>query len=295
MNKYFKFIIFSLICFLNVHCISSPERIENRLNIIVSILPQVEFVEAVAGDYAKVSVMIPSGASPAVYEPTPKQLKLISTSDIYFKVGELPFERTHVKKFRKLNHKLILINTSSEVKYIESDHSHGDEDAYDNDDHFVDPHIWMDPILVIKQVIQIRDALIQFDPKHKKIYQKNAKIYISKLEKINKEINILFRSKKEREILVYHPFLAYFGQRYGITQYAIEVDGKQPSLKQLNEMIKEFKQKKINSIFVQRQFSSRLPEVFAKELKIKVVSVDPLDQNYAENILGIAKKISENL
>ncbi|HDI72733.1 MAG TPA: zinc ABC transporter substrate-binding protein, partial [Candidatus Altiarchaeales archaeon] len=79
-------LLFIAIC-LTVGCITEKPVDNERLGVVVTILPQADFVEKVGGDRVRVTVMVPPGASPHTYEPTPDQLMEISKARIYFKVG----------------------------------------------------------------------------------------------------------------------------------------------------------------------------------------------------------------
>ena len=51
---------------------------EEPIIVAVSVVPQAEFVEKVGGDRVKTVVIVPSGADPHTYEPSPKEVKEIS-------------------------------------------------------------------------------------------------------------------------------------------------------------------------------------------------------------------------
>ena len=70
---------------------AQPANAQEKLSVFVSIAPQKYFVERVAGELVDVHVMVPSGASPATYEPTPKQMAELSRAKVYFRIG-VPFE-----------------------------------------------------------------------------------------------------------------------------------------------------------------------------------------------------------
>ncbi|HSH53330.1 MAG TPA: zinc ABC transporter substrate-binding protein, partial [Bacteroidales bacterium] len=71
----------------------TPQPKNNKPTITVSILPQKYFIEKIAGDHFTVNVMIPPGASPVTYEPTPKQMQELTISDVYFRIGHIEFEK----------------------------------------------------------------------------------------------------------------------------------------------------------------------------------------------------------
>ena len=80
------------------------------LKVFVSILPQKYFVEKIGGDSVEVAVMVQPGASPATYEPKPKQMVALAKSDIYFAIG-VPFEKTWLPKIVAANPKMHIVYT----------------------------------------------------------------------------------------------------------------------------------------------------------------------------------------
>ncbi|PKP54638.1 MAG: zinc ABC transporter substrate-binding protein, partial [Candidatus Altiarchaeales archaeon HGW-Altiarchaeales-3] len=108
MKKVIIFLIFVLILSLSIiilsGCIENPQKEDNRLGIVVTILPQSEFAEKIGGDKVIVTVMVPPGASPHTYEPTPSQLMVVSNAKMYAKVGSgIEFERVWFDKIRETN------------------------------------------------------------------------------------------------------------------------------------------------------------------------------------------------
>ena len=80
---------------------------EEKIGVVVSILPQAEFVEKIGGDKVKVTVMIPPGASPHTYEPKPSQLVELSKAKMYAKVGSgIEFELSWMDKIISMNQHL---------------------------------------------------------------------------------------------------------------------------------------------------------------------------------------------
>ncbi|MGD9350755.1 MAG: zinc ABC transporter substrate-binding protein, partial [Desulfobacterales bacterium] len=65
--------------------------------VFVSINPQKFFVQQIGGNRVSVQVMVPAGASPATYEPKPRQMVDLSKTSIYFAIG-VPFENVWLKK-----------------------------------------------------------------------------------------------------------------------------------------------------------------------------------------------------
>lgn len=259
---------------------------ENKINVMVSILPQVDFVQRIGGDKVMVSEMIPPGFSPATYDPSPEQLKKLQLADIYFRIGHIAFEKSQMKKLENLNSKMTVIDTSKSITLLElATHSH-EEDEHKEDEYEAgdDPHIWLSPKLVKIQAKHIYESLVKFKPTEKEYFLANYNKFIKDLNKLDVKLKNTFTSIKGKTILVFHPAFGYLANEYGFTQEAIEIEGKDPSPEHLKEIIDEAKADKINVIFVQKQFSTKNAEAIAKEIKGVVIQIDPLTKNYFDNL-----------
>lgn len=99
---------------------------EGKPIIVVSILPQDYFVSRIAGDLFNINVMIPPGASPATYEPTPSQLTSLSKADLYLKMGYTGFEMAWMDKLSSSNKQMTIVNLSEGVDLITEATMHDD-------------------------------------------------------------------------------------------------------------------------------------------------------------------------
>ncbi len=267
-------LIFSIGIFIYANSRDAINNADNKINIMVSILPQIDFVENIGKDKVSVSTMIPPGFSPAAYEPNIEQLKKLSAADLYIKIGHIPFEKTQMKRLEDLNSKMIVVDSSKGIEIYEND-----------------PHIWLSPRLVKIQVENICDALVKIDPENKDFYEKNKNEYLAKLDDLDIELQNAFFEMQGKKILVFHPAFGYLARDYGFEQIAIEIEGKEPSAENLAKIIDIAKKENIKTIFVQKQFSQKSAETIAMQIDGNVVSLDPLAENYVENLRRIGREI----
>jgi len=311
MKKYI--IIAVLILFIAVGIcqptiIAQNPQNNNKLEIVVSILPQKVFVEAVGGNFVNAKELIPPGGSPATYEPKPGDLVNIEKADIYFKIGHIPFEKSHAGKFADLNPNMKIVDTSKSVKlrYFGQGEEHKHEHEENGKDSTkkkeeeeqlkrVDPHIWLSPIQVIKQVDIIWETLSQEDPQNTDNYQRNAEKFKKQLEDLHIELNKKFRALKTDKLMVFHPAWGYFADEYHLKQIAIEQDGKEPTAKQLQDIIDLAKKENIKVIFVQAQFNKEIAQSIAEQIRATVIPIDPLSEDYLNNLKNVATQIAESL
>ena len=96
---------------------------------------------------------------------------------------------------------------------------------------------------------------------------------------------------QKNHFLVFHPAFSYFAQAYGLEQWAIEAGGKEPSGRQLAEIIKRIKEKQVNWIIIEKQFNQSSARTIAKSVDAELILLDPLAEDYLQNMKYITQKI----
>jgi zinc transport system substrate-binding protein len=275
------------------------------LKVFVSILPQKYFVEKIGGDFVEVAVMVQPGASPATYEPKPKQMVALAKSDIYFAIG-VPFEKTWLPKIVATNSRMHLVHTQAGIEKMamkahharqgESKHQYGETEPGSDHQTGKDPHVWLSPPLVMQQARNILNGLETLDPSRRAFYQANYKSFIVELVDLDLELKRLFETTADHaEFMVFHPSWGYFAHAYGLEQVPIEIEGKEPKPAELKYLIEHGKKIGIEVIFVQPQFSWQAAQTIAQATTAQIVVVDPLATDWAENLRQVAVKLSAAL
>ncbi len=248
-----------------------------QINTVVSIAPLKLFVDKIGEDRVESSIMVQAGASPHSYEPKASQMKAISNADIYFAIG-VEFEKVWLDKFKNQNRNLIISDTSKGIEKIDSK----------------DPHIWTSPINVKQIAKNIYHTLSTFDKNSSSFYKKNLDNYLKELDKLDSNIRETLKdTPKGSNFMVFHPAWGYFAKEYNLTELPVEIEGKEPKMRELIKLIKEAKKNRIQAIFTQPEFSDKSAKIIAKSLHIKVIKTSPLAQNWSENLQKLAKAIAD--
>jgi len=281
------------------------------MEVTVSIVPQKYFVEKIAKDKVDVNLMVKPGFSPATYEPKVSQMKKLTKSDIYFSIG-VPFEKVWLKKFENANENMEIIDTTKGIKKLAmAKHTHGekehgheehghedhghDDNKKDKHEHTgLDPHVWLDPVLVKTQAKNILDALIKHDSKNSEFYTNNYNTFVKELDELNHEIHEILEPYEHKEFMVFHPSWGYFAKRYHLEQLSIEVEGKEPKPNELVEIINDAKKHNIKIVFVAPQFSQNSAKTISKSLNGTVAVINPLSENWDKELLKTAKEIANS-
>jgi len=269
-----------------------------RIGVVVTILPQVEFVEKVGGDKVHVILMVEPGQSPHTYAPKPSQMAEVADADIYAKVGSgVEFELVWMDKIVDQNKGIMVVDCSRGVELHElagEDYQEGGGEGAEGHDHgAMDPHIWMSPLNAVIMVRNICDGLVDRDPGNAGYYEANRDAYIEELTQLDEEIREGFFGVTNRKFMVYHPAFGYFAREYGLTMLPIEEEGKDPTPAGLAHLTDQARENNIKVVFAEPQFDPRSAEVIADAIGGRVVLIDPLAKDYVTNLRMLLHEMAQ--
>jgi len=277
-----------LIILLLVGCSRSAQS--DKILIAVSIPPQAWFVSQVADDKADVLILVPPGQNPHNYEPTPKQIKSLSKASAWVLSGT-EFEISLRPKIQKLFPDLLIIDGTEgvEFRYLtesDPDHAHDTNSSLE-----IDRHTWLGYEPAILMSMKIASSLVILDNKNSDYYFKRMDDLIKKIGNVYSRLRVTLAPLEGKSVFVYHPSFGYFLDDFGIIQEAVEIEGKEPTARQLNELMEKIKEEKPAAIFVQKQFPANAAKTIADTVGAKVIELDPLAQNWLENIMHMGQEL----
>jgi zinc transport system substrate-binding protein len=141
--------------------------------------------------------------------------------------------------------------------------------------------------------VAIRDALTRLDPDGAAVYAANQAAFDAELAALDRELAALLAPLGRRSFLVYHPAWGYFADAYGLEQVPIEHEGKAPGARRLASLIEQARAADTRVIFVQPQFDKRAAERVATAIGGRVETVNPLAEDYADNLRRVARLIAD--
>ncbi|MBD3332625.1 ABC transporter substrate-binding protein [candidate division GN15 bacterium] len=260
-----------------------------ELNIWVSIQPQQWFAEQLLAGRGAVHVLLEPGESPATYDPSPKRLALLSGADLFFSVG-VPFEQTLLSKLRDMHPELEIVDSRMGVS-LRSMNDHGHDHGHTHGS--VDPHFWLDPNAAAVMADNMAQALCHLDSTGCEGYRARLGQIKDSLATIDSTVQAMLSQFKGRRVYVYHAAFGYWCDAYGLEQVPIEVGGKQPGPRKVAELITSAREDGVRVIFVQPQFSMESAETIANELGGTVTAIDPLADDYPENLIRMAQAVRQ--
>jgi len=290
------------------------------LKVFVTLAPQKEIVERLGGDRVEVMVLVPSGADPHTFEPSPGQMKALADSSLFFPIG-IPFEKKLMARIGSLNPQLKIVpmdqglpkrfftghgHGKEEAGWGEKGHGHGKAEGHSHDaaasghephchkEGEPDPHVWLSPPLVLAMARTTVLALMAADPEDRAGYEARYKQFLSDVAALDLEIVRIFQeAKPPRVFYVFHPSWGYFADAYGLEQVAVESEGKEAKPVHLKEIIASARRAGVKTLFVQPQFSTRSAEMVAKEIGAHLEVIDPLAEKWMDNLRQVSRRLRE--
>jgi len=174
--------------------------------------------------------------------------------------------------------------------HADDDNGHADED-HGHDHGGPDPHYWMAPSVAIIMAQNIHDFLIELNPASEAKYDANLAAVNRKISEVDSLVRLAMGHDPQSTVMIFHPALAYMGRDYGFGQVSFEDEGKSPSPARMKELIDLARDKEIKSIFIQAEYDVRNAESLSRETGAKLVIINPMNRNWPEAVIEVARAI----
>ena len=272
------------LCSFTLTAVGSEAR---RLKVLTSFLPVYCFTVNVAGDNADVENLLAFNIEPHDYQLSRRDLQKLTEADLLI-VNGLGLEQWLQKAFevslKSHPKRLVEVSAGLERELIYSSRnvrSSKNNTGFPEPGHsgYPNPHIWLDPRLVMHAVTNIVRALSQQDPLHADGYAANGAAYIRKLEKLDADLAKELRVAEGAAIVTYHDGFAYFARRYRIKVTGViePVPEVVPSLKYLAGLYQAMRVDRVQAVFTEAQSAPRLARQVGSDLNLPVASLNTLE------------------
>ncbi|HYT44714.1 MAG TPA: zinc ABC transporter substrate-binding protein [Methylomirabilota bacterium] len=261
---------------------ASEKSIQTKISVVASFFPIYEFVKAVGGNRIDLSVLIPIGTEPHNFDPTIQEIQKANSANLLVYNGA-SMEEPWIHNLAPQDE----VDTSKGVNLLANP---SDPDIKGPND----PHIWLDPVLAIKQVQNIRDGLDKVDPKNTAYFNQNAQNFIWQLNKLDMAFkgNLTSSNCAKKDFIPFHLAFGYFAPQYGLTQHPIH-EGLTPSgevlPQKLVEVVNLAKNLGLKVIYNEDLLDPRSSQTIAEQIPgTKVMVLSPVERiNATEQKAGI--------
>ncbi|WP_459129873.1 metal ABC transporter substrate-binding protein [Guggenheimella bovis] len=288
--------------------IRNPEK---KLVVVSSLFPQYDFVRIIGGDKVESKLLLPPGVEAHSFEPTPKDIELLSKADLFFYTGENMEPWVH--KLVKENVKgVVAVDLSQGIEMIEG-HHHEEEghetetgESHEGEEHHeegeLDPHIWTDPVNAKDMALHVLHSLSVTSPAHKEYFQKNADALIKELEGLDKSLSELVKGTDTPSVIFGgHQVFGYLSKRYGI-QFITAYEGlspdQEPSSRAMAELVDVMKARTKKVIYYEEIIEPKIAKLISNETGAELVLLHGLHNVTKEDLekgVGYVDLMKQNI
>ena len=228
--------------------------------VAATIFPIADLTAAVAGPAATVITMLPPGANPATFEPTPDLLRRLSGAGLVVAVGA-GADAWAAGLARGSGARLLTLSEGLTLQYGNN------------------PHIWLDPVVVRDVLLpRLTDALVQLAPAASAGIRTRSAAYRQLLDALDAEIRSTLAGLDSRAFVATHPAWPYFAARYGLDQVGVlyPSPGRELSPREFAALVDRARAAGVRAVFTEPQLGDTAVRALADELHARVGILDPL-------------------
>lgn len=252
--------------------------LQDKLNVAASFYPLAHIVAEIGGQHVSVKNILPPGAEPHDYEPSPQQFVELGKSNLFiFNGGHFEPWASTWEKGASTKPERVLNMVDELARRQNSLIKKGDE---------VDPHVWLDPVIYKQEIEIIRDVLIEIDPENTSAYQANANQLIDSVNELDQRFREGLRECAKHEVIVSHDAFGYLAEQYGFS--IIPIAGispdEEPSPRDIARIADIAREKGLEYVFFETTVNPRLSETIAREVGATTLVLNPLENLTADEV-----------
>lgn len=221
-----------------------------------------DIAQNIAGEVFEIIPIVPLGGDPHLYEPVPKDPRLIQQADLIL-VNGLTLEGWLTEFIDNSGTDAAVVTVTEGIQPITSK-------KYNT----ADPHAWMTAENGVVYAKNIFKALSNYAPEHKALFQQNFNNYKRQLEQLELQIfqEVQQIPAQQRVLITSHDAFQYFGQHYGVRLESIlgtstDAEAQTADVIRVQKAIQETK---VPSIFIESTINPKLLKQIAADNNIEI-------------------------
>ncbi|WP_431800559.1 metal ABC transporter solute-binding protein, Zn/Mn family [Halobacillus andaensis] len=285
---------------------------QDALTINTTVYPLQYFTERIAGDAAEVETILPPGSDAHNYEPSTKEMVELAEADAFIYNGA--GLETYAEKISNSieSEDVEIVEAASGIDLSPGSHGHSEEEDHEEDEHSdheheneehseeeeahqegdghnhgeEDPHIWLDPVRSVQISENIKNKLIELQPKSEEQFEENFNELKTELEALDQDFHEQVEEQEKKEIIVSHSAYGYWEEAYGIEQIAVSglSPSNEPSQKDLERIVATAEEHEINHVLFEQNITPKVSEVVQNEIGAEALRVHNLSVLTEEDI-----------
>jgi len=259
-----------IIASLCMWVVATPVPSDATVHVVATIFPLTDMVRQIGLEHVEVATLLPPGANPHTFEPTPAQMREVAAARVIVCIGA-GLDTWATKLLAARSGPVTVVTVTDGLTLLGGGHGH--------EAHGGDPHVWVDPVLVRDHAVPaIAAALSQIDPEHHAAFDRAAKTFQSALTQLDTDIRVALAPLPNRDYIAFHSAWRYFGARYDLHEVAVveAFPGKEPSAREIAAIVASARAARVRALLIEPQFNPRMAQQIAGEFGGRTVLVDAI-------------------
>ena len=242
----------------------------SRVEVVAAFYPLAFAAERIGGDRVHVRDLTPKGAEPHDLEPTATQVDALDDAALVIVMG---------RGFQPSVEKAAAKRSTPTVRVLDAVVQERGSVADEGGGSGIDPHIWLDPVLMKQIVTAVLDGLVEADPAGKAVYTKNASALEADLDGLDGDYRTGLTGCARQEIVTSHEAFGRMAARYGLRQEGITglSPDAEPDPRRLAELADLVKKEGVTTIFTEDLVSPELAQTLSRETGATTEVLSPLE------------------
>lgn len=252
-----------------------PETSPGKVLAVATIHPFYDLACRIGGDDAEVRALLPAGASPHTYSPTPEDARNVYKAQVVFMFGrDVDNWASKLHKASRSSARLVVISGERDTHETHEGHSAAEGHAHEGED----PHFWMDPVKMLEYAETVERHFSEIRPEARERFAKRRKEFEDEINVLVAEYSKKFSKLSNRKFIAYHSAYIHLAERFGLEQLAVieASPGKGVSPGSLKKIIELIRANGIRAIYAEPQFSDKFARTLTRETGVPVKFLDPL-------------------
>jgi zinc transport system substrate-binding protein len=243
---------------------NAPSATDGRMPVVASFHPLYEAAVRVGGDRVAVTNLTPAGVEPHDLELSPDQVDALLDASVVLYLGHdfQPAVQAIAEQRQE--------GTLDLLAGLDLQPATGDG---------LDPHVWLDPVLMGEIVDAVREQLVKLDPGGEATYRANADAYRAEIDALEQRYRDGLTGCARDLIVTSHAAFGYLAAEYGLRQEAIAgIDpSAEPDPARLAELADLVEREGVTTIFTEELASPAVADTLARETGVKTAVLNPLE------------------
>jgi manganese/zinc/iron transport system substrate-binding protein len=226
---------------------------QERLEIVATTGMIADAAREVGGDLVQVSALMGPGVDPHAYRQTRSDIVATASADLVLWHGL--YLEAQMEDF------LLELGRTRPVVAVADGLPRNLLISHDDYEDRFDPHVWMNPNLWTRVVLEIRDALADVHPDGAEVFRANADAYLDELAALAQYTQQVLSTvpAESRVLLSAHDAFNYFGSAYGFEVTGIQgiSTESEAGLLRIAELVDMLVARNIRAVFVESSVSDR--------------------------------------